>query len=149
MGEPGLAPDHQCSRWVYNSKWSGGHIDITRRQPGGYSLGNTSLLTPPLTVPHPPPSLPFSAISRRPSSFNSWGTMQTDLSIGGNPITLNSTRYANGLGVHAYSELHYYMAGKCSTLTAITGADDETPPGPPGCIFRYGPMDGRSTQGPF
>jgi len=68
--------------------------------------------------------------------FNSWGTMQKDLSIAGNPISLNGVRYAKGVGGHAYSEVSYAVNGGCSTLTATTGIDDEIPAGSGSLYFQ-------------
>jgi NPCBM/NEW2 domain/Hypothetical glycosyl hydrolase family 15 len=62
-------------------------------------------------------------------AFQSFGTLQDNLSVGGNPISLDGVKYAEGLGTHAYSDINYYMAGKCSKFTAVTGVDDEMPPG--------------------
>lgn len=61
--------------------------------------------------------------------FQSYGTLQKDLSVGGNVLSIAGTQYAKGLGTHAYSEIHYSMGGKCSQFTATTGIDDEMPAG--------------------
>jgi len=82
----------------------------------------------------PPPAAPAGAsggVTRYLSSippnyaFQSWGSPQNNTSVIGNPITLNGTPYQYGLGVHAYSELHWPMWGNCSTFSATVGVDDE------------------------
>ena len=55
-----------------------------------------------------------------------WGTLQTNASIKGNPITLRGTTYATGLGAHASSAITYALAGKYSAFTVDAGVDDET-----------------------
>ena len=65
------------------------------------------------------------------SATNAWGPVERDRSNGesaagdGLPLTLNGVVYAKGLGVHAASDVRYALAGKCSTLTASVGLDDE------------------------
>ncbi|MEW2521998.1 NPCBM/NEW2 domain-containing protein [Actinacidiphila alni] len=114
-------------------------------QPGSYPVSGTvsyrsltsgKKLTVPLigsvTVKVPPPS-GTSYLSDLPwtSSTNGWGPVERDRSNGetgasdGNPITLGGTVYTKGLGVHAPSSISYYLGGKCSTVTATVGVDDE------------------------
>ena len=65
------------------------------------------------------------------SATNGWGPVEKDTSNGeqaagdGGPITINGMRYAKGLGTNAPSEVDYYLAGACSTVTAQVGIDDE------------------------
>ena len=54
-----------------------------------------------------------------------FGTIQTDASIKGNPITLRGTTYARGLGTHANSTIIYNLAGGYSLFTSDIGIDDE------------------------
>lgn len=66
---------------------------------------------------------------------NGWGPIEFDTSNGednsgdGNPITLNGIVYDKGLGVHAYSEVTYDLAGSYSHFFADVGVDDENAPG--------------------
>ncbi|MFJ8301150.1 NPCBM/NEW2 domain-containing protein [Streptomyces sp. NPDC094447] len=66
------------------------------------------------------------------SSSNGWGPVEKDRSVGesaagdGRTLTIGGTTYAKGLGVHAPSEVEYYVGKRCSTLTAQVGLDDET-----------------------
>jgi hypothetical protein len=61
--------------------------------------------------------------------LNGWGTYQKDKTIILQPLTLGGVVYSKGLGVHAYSELHYPLSGNCSSFTASVGIDDEVPVG--------------------
>jgi GH18 family chitinase len=53
-----------------------------------------------------------------------WGSVQKDLSVGGNVLTLNGTTYRKGIGTHAISQIVYNIAG-CSVLQSDIGVDDE------------------------
>jgi alpha-galactosidase len=122
------------------------HIDVPAGTPTGtYPLsgtvtydgqGNHTAVTVPLTgqlVVAVPPPAGTSYLSDLPweSSSNGWGPVERDSSNGetragdGNPITLGGTVYAKGLGVHAPSDVTYYTAGACTSLTATVGIDDE------------------------
>jgi alpha-galactosidase len=65
------------------------------------------------------------------SATNGWGPVEKDMSNGetgagdGQPISIRGTKYAKGLGTNAESNVTYYLGGKCSTLTADVGIDDE------------------------
>ncbi|GAB3984340.1 beta-galactosidase [Actinoallomurus acanthiterrae] len=65
------------------------------------------------------------------SSTNGWGPVERDTSVGeqaagdGNPITINGTVYAKGLGTNAVSDVAVYLGGTCSRFTATVGMDDE------------------------
>ncbi len=54
-----------------------------------------------------------------------WGTIQKNLSIKGNPITLRGTTYTKGIGTHADSTIIYNLAGKYTTFLSDIGIDDE------------------------
>lgn len=62
---------------------------------------------------------------------NGWGPVERNTSNGeqasgdGNPLTINSTVYQKGLGVHADSFVSYHVGGNCSAFTAKVGLDDE------------------------
>lgn len=63
---------------------------------------------------------------------NGWGPIERDRSNGensggdGNPMSLRGAKFDRGVGTHADSEFQIYTGGKCSTLTATIGVDDET-----------------------
>ncbi|KDN22333.1 beta-galactosidase [Amycolatopsis rifamycinica] len=84
-------------------------------------------------VPPAPPagqvavgSLPFL------TATNGWGPVERDTSNGeasagdGKPMTIGGVAYAQGLGVHAASDVQLYLAGACTRLTASVGVDGET-----------------------
>lgn len=62
---------------------------------------------------------------------NGWGPVERNRSNGdaasgdGQTLTLNGVTYTKGLGVHATSQVDFNLAGRCSTLTADIGVDDE------------------------
>jgi alpha-galactosidase len=62
---------------------------------------------------------------------NGWGPFETDRGNGdqaigdGRALALRGNRFRTGLGVHAPSEIDYYLGGSCSTMTATVGIDDE------------------------
>lgn len=55
-----------------------------------------------------------------------WGTIQENLSIKGNPLTLRGTVYSTGVGTHAPSTIVYNIGGNYKTFVADIGIDDET-----------------------
>lgn len=62
---------------------------------------------------------------------NGYGPAEVNMSNGedapgdGHPITLNGVIYAEGLGVHAPSDMRFALGGTCSTFSADIGVDDE------------------------
>ncbi|MGW1560838.1 NPCBM/NEW2 domain-containing protein [Streptomyces sp. NPDC002144] len=86
-------------------------------------------------VPIPPPTgSPYLSDLSFVSSSNGWGPVERDRSNGeqaagdGQPITLRGTAHAKGLGVHADSDVAFYLGGNCTRLTATVGIDDEVAP---------------------
>jgi hypothetical protein len=59
------------------------------------------------------------------SATTGYGTVQQNLSILGNPLTLDGVTYASGIGTHASSSITYNIAGKYSTFTSTVGIDQE------------------------
>ncbi|GAA5201242.1 NPCBM/NEW2 domain-containing protein [Rugosimonospora acidiphila] len=65
------------------------------------------------------------------SANNDWGPVEKDTSNGEQPagdgttITINGATYAKGLGTNAPSEIDYYLAGACDSVTTDVGIDDE------------------------
>ena len=41
-------------------------------------------------------------------------------------LTIGGTTFSKGLGVHAQSSLTWFLGGRCSTVAADVGVDDET-----------------------
>ncbi|MEU2432005.1 NPCBM/NEW2 domain-containing protein [Streptomyces sp. NPDC007861] len=66
------------------------------------------------------------------SAANGWGPVEKDRSNGesgagdGRPITIGGQVFAKGLGVHAGSTVEYYTGGRCTSVTAQVGLDDES-----------------------
>jgi alpha-galactosidase len=62
---------------------------------------------------------------------NGWGPVEKDASNGeqaagdGRPLTIQGAVYSKGLGAHAPSAIEYYLAGRCSAVSAQVGVDDE------------------------
>jgi alpha-galactosidase len=65
-------------------------------------------------------------------SASAWGPVELDRSNGeqaagdGRTLTINGATFARGLGVHARSEVRYYLGGRCTSFQAWVGVDDET-----------------------
>ncbi|GAB3543622.1 hypothetical protein GCM10027403_38120 [Arthrobacter tecti] len=63
-------------------------------------------------------------------SYNGWGPIELDRANGeseagdGTVLSLNGVEYEKGIGVHATSEIQYYLDGKCTAFTADVGVDD-------------------------
>jgi alpha-galactosidase len=83
-----------------------------------------------LSVSGAPPALPrlgtnFLSDLQRAYGYVGWGTLATNRSISGNPLTLNGQTYASGLGAHACSGVEYFLGGQASRFQADIGVDDE------------------------
>ncbi|WP_441251729.1 NPCBM/NEW2 domain-containing protein [Kitasatospora sp. McL0602] len=69
---------------------------------------------------------------------NGWGPVEKNTSNGeaalgdGGPISIKGATYAKGLGTNAYSEVTYYLAGTCTSVSTDVGVDDEA--GPKGSV---------------
>ncbi|MGH3714863.1 MAG: NPCBM/NEW2 domain-containing protein [Micromonosporaceae bacterium] len=65
------------------------------------------------------------------ASSNGWGPVEKDRSNGesaagdGRTLTIGSTTYPKGLGVHADSAVHLWLGGSCRRFTARVGVDAE------------------------
>jgi alpha-galactosidase len=53
-----------------------------------------------------------------------------DRSVNNTRLKINGHRYAHGLGVNAWSDVRYYLGGRCSRFTADVGVDDSVPTSP-------------------
>jgi beta-galactosidase len=66
------------------------------------------------------------------SESNGWGPIERDRSNGeqsggdGNPISIRGAKFDRGVGAHADSEFQVYTGGRCTSLAATIGVDDET-----------------------
>ncbi|WP_406424520.1 NPCBM/NEW2 domain-containing protein [Streptomyces sp. NBC_00873] len=69
------------------------------------------------------------------SQTNGWGPVERDHSNGEQAagdrgsITIGTTAYTKGLGVHAASDVGLYLGTQCSKLTAAVGVDAEVAAG--------------------
>ncbi|MFC9331024.1 NPCBM/NEW2 domain-containing protein [Kitasatospora sp. NPDC057015] len=65
------------------------------------------------------------------SAVSGWGPVERNLSNGeqaagdGRTLSVNGTTYVKGLGVHAASDVTYFLGGSCHSLSATVGVDDE------------------------
>ncbi|MEU6673577.1 sulfatase-like hydrolase/transferase [Streptomyces sp. NPDC046925] len=95
----------------------------------GKRLHHTSTRT--TSTPPPPPTADgYLSDLDWVSATNGWGPVERDTSNGkkpaadGTPISFGGTVYSKGLGVHAPSEIVYYLGGNATRLTAVVGIDD-------------------------
>lgn len=78
---------------------------------------------------------------------NGFGPVERDRSNGedaagdGVPLSINGTKYAKGLGVHAYSEIRLALNGRCSAFKVNVGIDDEV--GSRGSVVFHVMVDGK------
>ena len=59
------------------------------------------------------------------SATAGWGSVMKDLSVAGNPITLNGVVYPKGIGTHAVSNIVYNLGGTYTTFISDIGIDSE------------------------
>jgi hypothetical protein len=140
LGEPGLSPQTISLPGTYitvdgssvNSVTLSGWQGIILQGTGGSSAPSAPSAPAGPSAPAAPSG---SGVTRYLSdvnptyAFNSWGVLQKDASVMGNPMRLGGFQYGKGLGVHAYSELKYPLYGQCTSLSATVGVDDEIPSG--------------------
>jgi alpha-galactosidase len=66
------------------------------------------------------------------TATSGWGPIEKDRSNNtqaagdGRTLTINGTTYAKGLGVHAVSDISYYLGRACTSFSSSVGIDDET-----------------------
>lgn len=93
--------------------------------------GEFSKVVQVVTYPIPPKQDCYLSDINWLSTTNAWGPVERNESNGeqgtgdGSTITINGVKYEKGLGVHAVSEIEYYIAGKFNRFTANVGIDDE------------------------
>ncbi|MGW7413557.1 NPCBM/NEW2 domain-containing protein [Streptomyces sp. NPDC054863] len=58
-------------------------------------------------------------------AHSDFGTPRKDRSVDGNPLRLNGTAYAKGIGTHANGSLSYALNGAYSRFRSDVGVDDE------------------------
>jgi alpha-galactosidase len=57
-----------------------------------------------------------------------------DESASGTRLKVGGRRYARGIGVNAWSDVRYYLGGRCARFTTDVGIDDSVPPPSGGTI---------------
>ena len=129
---------------VLATTWSVAPPDGT--PPGIYQLTGTATywviaqqlrvvvpFTSPVIVPMPPPPAGTSFVSdlKWLRATSGWGPIEIDRSNGerpagdGWPLTIGGVVFAKGLGAHAPSTIEYFVGGRCTSVTASVGVDDE------------------------
>jgi glucose/arabinose dehydrogenase len=84
-----------------------------------------------LTAPSPPGGTSWVSDLPWVSATNGWGPPSRDRSNGekgdvdGNRLTVGGVGHDKGIGVHAPSEIHVALNGRCSSFEAVVGIDDE------------------------
>lgn len=74
------------------------------------------------------------------SAKNGWGSVERDMSNGeqasgdGNTLTINGETFKKGLGVHAPSEIVYFLGGNVAKFQSKIGVDDEMSDASPSSI---------------
>ena len=105
-------------------------ITATYRYGGHKAVATTTRGAVQIVVAPPSGTSALSALTWV-SASNGWGPVEKDLSNGetaagdGHPITIRGQVYPKGLGVHAPSDVVFYLGGKCSSLATDVGIDDE------------------------
>ena len=56
-------------------------------------------------------------------AMQDYGTLQTNLSVAGNPLRLGGKRYANGLGTHANSTVNFTIPTEATNFSFMAGLD--------------------------
>jgi alpha-galactosidase len=74
----------------------------------------------------PPAPTTTMALSDQPwlRATSGWNVAQANAEVGGGPMRLGTTTYANGIGVASPSIVDYYLGRHCSALSATIGIDD-------------------------
>lgn len=118
--------------WVSSVTLSGWQGAILLGNNGGSSP--SSVPAPPPVTSNPPVQT-GSGVTRYLSDIgpnytvNGYGNIQVNKNQQGTTLSLNGVQYGHGLGVNAYSELHWPLYGNCSSFTATVGIDSSIPQG--------------------
>jgi alpha-glucosidase len=129
-------------RWTVQVGQSKGYVDVPVfaefRAPSGLWSRRVHVEEATRVFVPPPPltGTPYLSDLDFVSETNGWGPVERDSSVGesdagdGKPLTLGGVTYEKGLGTHAAAEIQIYLGGRCTSLTALVGVDDEvTQPG--------------------
>jgi len=63
--------------------------------------------------------------SKWTSATSGWSTVKTNLSVGGNPLTVDNREYADGIGTHATSIIEYDIPEGYDAFCSTVGLDKE------------------------
>ncbi|MFE1546262.1 NPCBM/NEW2 domain-containing protein [Streptomyces sp. NPDC058718] len=88
---------------------------------GNYSAAGTAAN---VTTAAPPQTVDLSALAWS-DARSDFGTVRKDRSVDGNPIRLNGTTYAKGIGTHANGAVTYNLNGAYARFQSDIGVDDE------------------------
>src|SRR4051812_47816728 len=84
-------------------------------------------------VPPPPPS-GLADLTRHAWAYGSMtptadlsSTPRLNHSVNGTSLIINGSHYADGFGVNAWSDIRYYLGGRCSRFNVDVGVDDSVP----------------------
>ncbi|MHA4814673.1 NPCBM/NEW2 domain-containing protein [Streptomyces aculeolatus] len=99
--------------------------------PSGQAVSLTSAGTA-YVVASPPAGTTYASDWEWLDAGNGWGPVERDTSVGeqqagdGKPLTIGGETFAKGLGVHAASDIGFYVGRECETFDARVGLDDES-----------------------
>ncbi len=113
------------------------HLSITAKFIWGQHSTPGEIATELLSAVVVPPPDGISHLSELAvvKSSSALGPVEHDMSNGalpesdGNLVTIGGNVYTRGLGTRAPSEIHYYLGGRCTSLTVDVGLDDEVATG--------------------
>ncbi|MFC9699756.1 NPCBM/NEW2 domain-containing protein [Streptomyces sp. NPDC056943] len=88
---------------------------------GNYSAAGAAA---DVTTAAPPQTVDLSALAWS-DARSDFGTVRKDRSVDGNPIKLNGTTYAKGIGTHANGAVTYNLNGAYARFQSDIGVDDE------------------------
>jgi hypothetical protein len=132
------AGESVTGRWTVHVGQSQGYVDVPVfaefRGPAGLWSQRVHVEEAVRVFVPPPPLTGTPYVSDVPfvSETNGWGPVERDRSVNesaggdGNPLTVNGSVYAKGLGTHAPAEVTVYLGGRCTAMTTAVGLDDET-----------------------
>ncbi|WP_197366838.1 NPCBM/NEW2 domain-containing protein [Streptomyces clavuligerus] len=105
-------------------------LTVTHRSITGTRLTHSAPAAVSVVVP-PPAGRSYLSDIGWLSAVNGFGPVEKDRSNGeskagdGRPLTIGGQVFAKGLGAHASSTVEYYTGGRCTTVSAQVGVDDE------------------------
>lgn len=109
------------------------YVAATVPDPGAPPAPPPAEIPPPADAPVADPNVRYPYLSDLAPTFadNGLGPIELNISNGeggtgdGHALTLGSTQYSKGLGVHAPSDVRYDLGGTCTAFAADIGLDAE------------------------